>query len=144
MPVSAGDKGPGPASGSLLDIHGASPTAGPKSAGRPGRSSSISEYGQNVVGAATGVAASAKFESAEDEKKRLQREDRERLLAAQGPPAAAQAQAQAPAFESAEDEKKRLEREYRERILRSGGSDAAGGASEPKKDDEDLPPYQDM
>jgi hypothetical protein len=143
MPVSAGEKGPGPASGSLLNIHAASPTAGPKSAGLPGRSSSISEYGQGVL---TGGAAATppKFESAEEEKKRLQKEDRERVLAAQAPPAATQAQAQAPAFESAEDEKKRLEREDRERVLSSGGSDAAGGVSGPKRDDEDLPPYQDM
>jgi hypothetical protein len=139
MPVSAGKNGPGPASGSLLDIHAASPTAGPRSAGLPGRSSSISEYGRVPTGGA--VATPPKFESAEEEKMRLQRQDRERILAAEAPPAAAQAQAQAPAFESAEDEKKRLEREEREKILSSGGSDAAGG---PKRDDEDLPPYQDM
>ncbi|KIM85261.1 hypothetical protein PILCRDRAFT_817260 [Piloderma croceum F 1598] len=141
IPVSAGEKGPGPASGSLLDIHGASPTAGPRSAGLPGRSSSISEYGQGVP---TGGAAATppKFESAEEEKSRLQREDRERVLAAEAPPAATQAQA--PAFESAEDEKKRLEREDRERVLSSGGNDAPGGVSGPKRDDEDLPPYQDM
>jgi len=152
IPVSAGENGPGPASGSLHDIHAASPTAGPRSGGLPGRRSSGADlgYGQSPGGVATGAAAAtpAKFESAEDEKKRLQREDRERILAAQGPPAALQAQApttgstSSPAFESAADEKKRLEREQREKILRAGGSDATGGSSGPKKDDEDLPPYQ--
>ena len=143
MPVSAGEQGPGPASGSLLHIHDASSSAGPKSGGLPGRSSSGSDagYGQSLAATAA-VAAPAKFESAEEEKKRLQREDRERVLAAQGPPATTQ-QTQAPAFESAADEKKRLEREQREQILR-GENDAADGASGPKNHDEDLPPYQDM
>jgi len=154
IPVSAGENGPGPASGSLHDIHAASPTAGPRSGGLPGRRSSGTDlgYGQSAAGAATGAAAAtpAKFESAEEEKKRLQREDRERILAAQGSPAALQAHVSAlsstpsPAFESAADEKKRLEREQREKILRADGSDATGGSSGPKKDDEDLPPYQDL
>jgi hypothetical protein len=127
----------------LLDIHAASSSAGPKSGGLPGRSSSSeSGYGQSVSGAATGAATSPKFESAEEEKKRLQREDRERILAAQGPPAVNQSQA--PAFETAEEEKKRLEREHREELLRAGGSDSAGGASGPKNEDDELPPYQDM
>jgi len=141
IPVSSG---PGPASGSLLDIHAASSTAGPKSGGLPGRSSSgsMGDYGQSIPGVATGAAAATtavKFESAEEEKKRLEREERERLLSAQGPPVATQTSA--PAFESAEEEKKRLEREHRESLLRAGGSDAAGG---PNRDDEDLPPYQDL
>ena len=127
IPVASGENGPGPASGSLHDIHGASSDAGPKSGGLPGRHSTGFDagYGQ------------PKFESAEEEKKRLQREDRERILAAQGPPAAGSTHS--PGFESAEDEKKRLEREEREKILRSGGSNAGG-----PKDDEDLPPYQDL
>jgi hypothetical protein len=139
IPVSAGEQGPGPASGSLLHIHDASSSAGPKSGGLPGRSSSGSDagFGQSLAAAAAvAAAAPAKYESAEEEKKRLQREDRERILVAQGPPAATQ-------HESAADEKKRLEREQREQILR-GENDTTGDASGPKNHDEDLPPYQDM
>ena len=108
IPVSAGENGPGPASGSLHDIKAASPTAGPKSGGLAGNVSGDVGYGQP---------SGAKFESAEEEKKRLQREDRERLLAQ----------------ESAEEEKKRLEREERERVL---SSDESKG--------DDLPAYQEM
>jgi len=108
IPVSAGENGPGPASGSLHDIKAASATAGPKSGGLAGNVSGDVGYGQP---------SAVKFESAEEEKKRLQREDRERLLAQ----------------ESAEEEKKRLEREERERLLSS---------DEPKGDD--LPAYQEM
>lgn len=140
VPVSAGDKGPGPASGSLHDIKAASPSAGPKSGGLAGNVPSDVGFGQTLA------ATPAKFESAEEEKKRLQREDRERLLAAQGPVVAAPTSN--PAHESAEDEKKRLEREERERVLRgntgtSGGNNADGPG--PKKDDgDDLPAYQEM
>jgi hypothetical protein len=142
VPVSAGNKGPGPASGSLYHIHDASTSAGPKSGGLPGRDSTVpgTGYGEGVA-----VASPAAYESAEEEKKRLQREDRERVLAAQGGASPAAAPAPAPAFESAEDEKKRLERERRERrekVLREGGS--GDPPSGPKKDDEDLPPYQDV
>jgi hypothetical protein len=139
IPVSAGENGPGPASGSLHNIHAASSTAGPKSAGLPGRrASSDAGYGQSIAAAAVAAAAAtpSKFESAEDEKKRLQREERE---PEEGVPVTLQATPSTrvpPAFESAEDEKKRLEREQRERILKAGGSDAG-------KDDEELPPYQD-
>lgn len=140
VPVSAGNKGPGPASGSLHHIHDASTTAGPKSGGLPGRDSTVpgTGYGEGVT-----AASPAKYESAEEEKKRLQRQDREQLLAAQGSPspAATSAAAPAPAFESAEDEKKRLERERREKVLREGGS---GERPSGPKDDEDLPPYQDV
>jgi hypothetical protein len=127
----------------LHDIHGASPTAGPKSGGLPGRDSTGPGFGYGQDSATVaGAAAPAKYESAEEEKKRLQREDRERILAAQGgaPPATAAAPVSASTFESADDEKKRLEREEREKILATGGSSAPG----PKKDDEDLPPYQDV
>jgi len=134
VPVFAGNKGPGPASGSLHDIHAASTTAGPKSAGLPGRESTIPGTGYGE-----GVPVSPGHESAEDEKKRIQREDRERILAAQGgaPPTTA-----ASTFESAADEKKRIEREERERILAAGGSGAPGPGTQ--KDEEDLPPYRDV
>jgi len=75
--------------------------------------------------------AAPKTESAEEEKKRLEREERERVLAA-----GSEANNERPAVsESAEDEKKRLEKEERERVL-------AGGSA--KKDGDELPPYQDF
>ncbi|KZP31290.1 hypothetical protein FIBSPDRAFT_916934 [Athelia psychrophila] len=183
MPVSAGAAGPGPASGSLLDIKNAASDAGPRSGGLSGKQTSDTGYGQiGGIGAAVTSAASLasatsgnpgkQYESAEDEKKRLQREDRERLLNAQGPPPAASGQfesaedekkrlqredrerllnAQGPPppaasgqFESAEEEKKRLERQEREKILNAGGSGPSGAAQGPPKDgdDSDLPAYQ--
>ena len=134
VPVSGG---PGPASGSLLEL----------------RAQRTSTQSQAALGSST-VAA----ESAEDEKKRLAREEEQRTLATQ-PPAAARptgvdvqpstAAAVPPpttsssTFESADDEKRRLEREDRERILRQGGQQSGQGeepADTPR--DEDLPPYQ--
>jgi hypothetical protein len=73
-----------------------------------------------------------KYESAEEEKKRLQATYSQQQTSAD-------AGTSAPQHESAEDEKKRLEREERERILR--GSSAS---NEGKDHDEDLPPYQDL
>ncbi|KIP12446.1 hypothetical protein PHLGIDRAFT_27272 [Phlebiopsis gigantea 11061_1 CR5-6] len=112
VPQVAGPDGPGPSSGSLLNKHASSPP--PISAFPP-----------------------ARFESAEEEKKRLQREEREKLL--QGDTAGAGAPAP---YESAEDEKKRLEREERERILLQSGS--AAGEKPPGEDDVELPPYQEF
>ncbi|KAH7915826.1 Eisosome component PIL1-domain-containing protein [Hygrophoropsis aurantiaca] len=131
VPVSAGSTGPGPASGSLRDLRGASDSAGPRSGGLPGNSPADDLYGQEI-----------KHESAADEKKRLEREERERVLAA----APATSQSPPGAYESAEDEKKRMEREERERVL-SGGStgNAPGGDDDSAKGDGDqLPPYQDI
>ncbi|KAJ7706109.1 Eisosome component PIL1-domain-containing protein [Mycena rosella] len=93
VPVSAGADGPGPASGSLHNIKAASSTAGPRSGGAPGNESSVPAYG--IAG------SSQKFESASDEKKRLQAYSE----------AAQQQQAPPAAYETAEEEKKRLERE---------------------------------
>ena len=70
------------------------------------------------------------FKTAEDEKSRLEREERERFLRF-GPQNAGQSTGNAPLppfggdqrHESAEEEKKRLEREERERVLRGGRSD---------------------
>ncbi|EIN13686.1 hypothetical protein PUNSTDRAFT_94932 [Punctularia strigosozonata HHB-11173 SS5] len=121
MPVSASSHGgPGPATGSLKQLreeHAMSPTA----------TSSPTMHAYGSPGA---------FASAEDEKKRLQREERERLLAGSGPSATQ------PQYESAEDEKKRLEREERERILAAGGSGPAQSNHPPDDDNEELPPYQ--
>jgi hypothetical protein len=131
VPVIAGTQGPGPATGSLHDIRGAS-AAGPGSnrlpddSGRPGP-------GFARVGT-TKNSGAAKYESAEEEKKRLQREDRDRLLTSQQT-----APVPAPGHETAEEEKKRLEREERERVLSGGGNQ--GNEESPKDGDEDLPPY---
>ena len=87
VPVSAGPDGPGPASGSLRDVHAASSDAGPRSGGLPAGATPAPEYGQSTPDAgpyttpAPGygqsnpvggfVAPGPKHESAEDEKKRL-------------------------------------------------------------------------
>jgi hypothetical protein len=128
VPVSAGASGPGPASGSLRDIHRASDAAGPRSGGLPGKSPFDDLYGQPHS-----------RETAADEKKRLEREERERVLAT-GTSGAAPPAASEP--ESAEDEKKRLEREERARVSASAASGDA--PSDVKDHGDELPPYQDM
>lgn len=117
VPVAAGASGPGPASGSLLDLkHNVAPgnVPAPESQAPP------------------------RFESAAEEKKRLEAAYSEAPVSGKQPQANSSADAQ---HESAEDEKKRLEREEREKLLRKPtGNDGASG----KEPDEDLPPYQDM
>jgi hypothetical protein len=88
---------------------------------------------------AYGIAAgSQKFESATEEKRRLQAYSE-----------AAQTQQGAPPtkYETAEEEKKRLEREERERLLFGGSGPSGSGSGAPKGGpggDDDLPPsYQD-
>lgn len=115
--VPASATGPGPASGSLRDIHGASDAAGPRSGGLPGNSPFDDLYGQP-------------HETAAEEKNRLERE-RVSAAEASGRPATSE-------YESAEEEKRRLEREERERV-----SACANTSSEAKEGDE-LPPYQDI
>ena len=73
-------------------------------------------------------------ESAEEEKKRLEREERERVHAA-----GSEANNERPGTESAEEEKERLEREERERVL-SGGAGVPGDTGH--KDGDELPPYR--
>ncbi|KAJ7492556.1 Eisosome component PIL1-domain-containing protein [Mycena latifolia] len=126
VPVSAGASGPGPASGSLHDIKAASSTAGPRSGGLPGNDYSTPAYG--IAG------GSQKFESASEEKRRLQAYSE---AAQQQPPPAA--------YETAEEEKKRLEREERERFLASQTAQSGpSGANKAPEDSDDLPPsYQD-
>ncbi|KIJ68378.1 hypothetical protein HYDPIDRAFT_106570 [Hydnomerulius pinastri MD-312] len=133
VPVTAGASGPGPASGSLRNVHAASQDAGPRSGGLPGDSPADDLYGSLPA-----KTAAPEPESAEEEKKRLEREERERVLAASG-----SATDPVSGFESAEDEKKRLEREERERVLAGGASGGAPSQTEPKDGDE-LPPYQDI
>lgn len=115
VPLSAGASGPGPVSGSLLDLkHDAAPGNVPPPAAE----------------------AAQRFESAAEEKKRLE-------AAYSAAPASGQASTSVEVqHESAEEEKKRLEREEREKLLRNptGHDDGASG----KEHDEDLPPYQDM
>ncbi|XP_006454981.1 hypothetical protein AGABI2DRAFT_239474 [Agaricus bisporus var. bisporus H97] len=84
IPVSAGASGPGPASGSLRDLH-PSPLAG----GPASQHETIEEEKRRLESAYSNPAAvqgqtsqapPAAYESAEEEKKRLEREARERLL----------------------------------------------------------------
>ena len=120
IPVSAGAAGPGPSSGSLLDIrHSASAEKKP----------------------APAAETVQKYESAEEEKKRLQatysqadQQTQTSSTADVGTPASQ--------HESAEDEKKRLEREERERILR--GNSTTNEHASGENPDEELPPYRDM
>ncbi|KAF8168039.1 Eisosome component PIL1-domain-containing protein [Crassisporium funariophilum] len=149
VPVSAGPEGPGPASGSLHDIKGASALAGPRSGGLPGNEQQSPGYGQ--APAAFGAAENTTFvgglrhESAEDEKKRLAAvySQQAATTSSAPPPQAAPSTApvsQPPHHETAEEEKKRLEREERERILHAGAK--PGGAPPKDGNNEDLPPYQ--
>ena len=128
VPKVAGPEGPGPANGSLLDKNAPeSPKANP--------------FSSPVSSQAPSATAAPTFESAEDEKKRLEREEREKLLHGEGT-STSTAPAAAPHYESAEEEKKRLEREEREKILQAGGSDANKPSK--KDDSDDLPPYQEF
>lgn len=119
VPVSAGVNGPGPASGSLKDLKSPTPPAAASL-----KSGSVPGYGPGFGQPAT------KLESAEEEKARLQREDRERLLRDTAPAAPS---GSAPSYvpgpgqpaaklESAEEEKTRLQREERERLLSESGT----------------------
>jgi hypothetical protein len=126
MPIAAGASGPGPKTGSLSRVSGAMNT-----------------------GSASGSVP--KYESAEEEKRRLEREERDRILTgAQPPPSAYHAPPSAastqPAYESADEEKKRLERQERERVLRMGGSNVGNidNTERPSPDGGSVPPpYQD-
>ncbi|KZT30444.1 hypothetical protein NEOLEDRAFT_1082390 [Neolentinus lepideus HHB14362 ss-1] len=136
MPVSAGADGPGPASGSLKDLKSPiSVTSAPRGGLLP-----VTEVNTPAETPATGPTASAagSYESAEDEKKRLEREERERILSEGGSGLVATR----PEHETADEEKKRLEREERERLLR-GETTTGAGHGRPQDEDE-LPPYQDI
>ncbi|KAJ7181728.1 Eisosome component PIL1-domain-containing protein [Mycena crocata] len=126
VPVSAGASGPGPASGSLHDIKAASSTAGPRSGGLPG----------NESAPAYGIAAGAqKFESASEEKKRLQAYSEAAQQQQRPPPSGA--------YETAEEEKKRLEREERERLLTGAGGQSGPSGAKKGPEDDAPPSYQD-
>ena len=118
IPVTSDDSKPGPSSGSLLDIRG-----------------------QESAPSATPVVSSQKYESAEEEKKRLaaaslQKTSTEAVAPAASGPSQVTTTAATPQSESAEEEKKRLEREEREKILRGDQSPSSKGR------EEDLPPYE--
>lgn len=113
VPKVAGPDGPGPSSGSLLDNKPSPPKLPNPFDDHP-----------------------PKFESAEEEKHRLEREERERLLHGEGGSLSSTSH-----YESAEEEKKRLEREEREKVLRG---EAASNQGPPKDHDAELPPYQEF
>ncbi|EPQ60760.1 hypothetical protein GLOTRDRAFT_113303 [Gloeophyllum trabeum ATCC 11539] len=143
VPVSAGADGPGPASGSLKDLKSPASATSPPSGGLP----TVAEVRTPLEMPAPthGTPGAAPFESAEDEKKRLEREERERILREGGSGLSA---TRPGGFETAEEEKKRLEREERERLLRGQtGANAAPGTghgASGSQDGEELPPYQDV
>ena len=120
IPVTSDDSNPGPSSGSLLNIRS-----------------------QESAPSATPVVESQKYESAEEEKKRLaalQQPSTEVVAPVEAAPAAqgpsqVTATAATPQSESPEEEKKRLEREERDKIL-------LGDQNPSSKDQEDLPPYE--
>lgn len=135
IPVAAGPGGPGPASGSLHDIKGASETAGPRTEGHPANEDLAPT---SMVATAT---PNVKHETAEEEKKRLAATySQQSSVPAPAPAPSTSIASQPPHHETAEEEKKRLEREERERILHADTNDAPDVP--PKDKDEDLPPYQ--
>ena len=114
IPVTSDNSNPGPSSGSLLDIR--SPESAPS---------------------AIPVVEARKYESAEEEKKRLAAASLQQTSTApvvQGPSQIVTAAT--PQSESAEEEKKRLEREERDKVLRGDQNPSS------KSQDEDLPPYE--
>ncbi|KAH9022977.1 Eisosome component PIL1-domain-containing protein [Lactarius pseudohatsudake] len=91
----------------------------------------------SVTGESSSGAVPKRYESAEEEKQRLEREERERLLTGDGP----SSESSALAYENSEEEKKRLEREERERLLH--GQTPGYGESNTHEGDT-PPPYQDI
>lgn len=110
IPVTSDNSNSGPSSGSLLDI----------------RSQESAPHATPIVGV-------QKYESAEEEKKRLAAASLQQTSVAVQAPSQVAA---TPQSESAEEEKKRLEREERDKILRGDQNPSSKGQ------DEDLPPYE--
>jgi hypothetical protein len=79
LPVSAGAGGPGPASGSLLELQNRTGSSGAPSEGQTGQ----------LAAAPPAAVPTQSYETAVDEKKRLEREERERILREGGQSAAA-------------------------------------------------------
>lgn len=144
VPLTAGAGGPGPASGSIHDLK--SGTSRRSSSGQaPGYGQSSPQYGsfgQTSEAPAYGVVPGGTPESAEDEKKRLEREERERVLRDGAPPSSFKSPTSGTGakYETAEEEKARLERAERDKLLTQGGSSGAN-----KDGDQGTPPpYQDF
>jgi len=139
MPVSAGASGPGPASGSLLNLKPGASGKAPTTAGNVPSGGSVPDY------YAGGTSGGKAYESAEEEKKRLQREERERILQGNAPGGGGGAPGvPAAMYLSADDEKKRLEREERDRLLAEGGSAGANQDGQGGDGGAKPPPYQDF
>ncbi|KAJ1311068.1 hypothetical protein OPQ81_009572 [Rhizoctonia solani] len=120
VPLTAGVEGPGPKSGNLSrdNVPSTAPPAGPAQTG------TVPPAGGDEL---PGFSGATKHESAEEEKSRLAREERERLFHAEGTSAA---------HPTAEEEKARLEREERERVLRG----QTQGQDEKGEDGKTVPP----
>jgi len=125
VPLSAGPSGPGPARGSLKDAQSGSQDLGTQSVDQVPKATVDDLYSN----------AQPRSETAEEEKKRLEREERERVLAA--------STTTQPKSESAEDEKRRLEREEQERV-REGAASNEGQGEGGQRDGDELPPYKDV
>ena len=150
VPKSAGPEGPGPATGSLLNIRSndkspkvpeSSPTPPSTLAASPAVQDQPPKNPPGYGG------APQKYESAEDEKKRLQREERDHVLTGDTQGAGAPPpphEDSTPKYESAEAEKKRLEAQEREKLLQGGGASGPGPHDDnnPPPPDSDLPPYE--
>ncbi|KAF8680421.1 Eisosome component PIL1 [Rhizoctonia solani] len=126
VPLAAGAAGPGPKSGSLSrdSVPTTDPPAGPPQTGPAPPLNNEDEL--------PGFAGATRHESAEEEKARLAREERERLLHTGAPSAA---------HPTAEEEKARLEREERDRLLRGQAQDQGENAGDGKTV---PPPYADF
>ncbi|KAF8521472.1 Eisosome component PIL1-domain-containing protein [Gautieria morchelliformis] len=154
VPVAAGREGPGPSSGSLAGGHKRSQSRTSMPPG-PGYGEAAPSYGGTEMPkyGLSDTGQAVQFESAEEEKQRLAREDRELLLRRRSSAQAASSVASSSApLETAEDEKKRLDREERERVLntetsQSSNSHGPGNIGEIGEDEADdgtvPPPYED-
>jgi len=136
VPLSAGVDGPGPKSGTLGRDNAATtgaasgtfpPAGAPGAVPQTGTASGANEQ-------LPGFAGATHHESAEEEKARLAREDRERVLHSGTTSGTGNL--------SAEEEKARLEREERERVLRGQQTQGQGETGEDGKPV--PPPYADF
>ncbi|KAL5640944.1 hypothetical protein ACGC1H_001428 [Rhizoctonia solani] len=120
VPLTAGAEGPGPKSGSLSrdNVPTAVPSADPPQTG------TVPPVANDEL---PGFAGATKHESAEEEKARLAREERERLLHSGG---------LSSVHPTAEEEKARLEREERDRLLQG----QTQGQDEKAEDGKTVPP----
>ncbi|KAI0030659.1 Eisosome component PIL1-domain-containing protein [Vararia minispora EC-137] len=137
VPIQARAQDPGPASGSLKDLKSPSTNAATSS-------SAADAPAASPLGPGTAAAVAARHETAEEEKKRLEREERERVLHTSTSAAPPAAESSTPRYESAEEEKERLEREEKERILRADAAPPSDDRREGEGEEAMPPPYQDF